>query len=660
MMKKNFIYSLCILLCGAIFMSSCEDMLEVESDRVEYNLDDLTLNDTVYSVLGILKKVQAVVDRQVLLGELRGDLMVVNEKSAVTDIQKIARFEFEDENKYIDVKDYYAIINNCNIYLKRVEKNLNAERDGKKPLLKEFVGVKSIRAWAYMQLATNYGNVPYFTEPILTHSMAEEIMQRESLGMAELAQKLIEDIEPYANPNVYPMPNFPGMEVATELYFVPIRQLLGDLYLWTKQYRKAIKNYYNVIYDNRYVSNTDSVSWIDVKDGEVTLMSSSNYSPLYSITTKSTIAVATFSTNSDQGTVSELGDIIRPMGIVGSHMVAASPGIFGLSKKQVYFFSNRQKGDKLVQVENPSKEQPGDLRLYANTREAETNEEDGILYEGVISKWPMMIDAIKLGRPVQTYLRLAEAIVGLASSEEGWMVVKPDTTPAYVLAMDILKVGLKDRVYQLIKQTGTEEVEAKKVKIDEETGDTIKIEVDGVLVPDTLYYTVTVPVYEKDSMNFNEDEFIANTGVHTLGSGQSDLNAKYSIASTNDSCIADYFNKPIVGYKTVLDKDGNPVINEETGEEVTLPDYALTEEDRINYVRNLIIDECALELAFEGYRFTDLVRFAEAVGDVDVLAKRVAGRAFENSVNYYNPAYQYDATLYQKLIDKANWYLPLK
>ena len=94
--------------------------------------------------------------------------------------------------------------------------------------------------------------------------------------------------------------------------------------------------------------------------------------------------------------------------------------------------------------------------------------------------------------------------------------------------------------------------------------------------------------------------------------------------------------------------------------EVTLPDYALTEDDRINYVRNLIIDECALELAFEGYRFTDLVRFAEAVGDVDVLAKRVAGRAFENSVNYYNPAYQYDATLYQKLIDKANWYLPLK
>ena len=41
-------------------MSSCEDMLEVDSDRVEYDMSPLTLNDTVYSVLGILKNVQAV------------------------------------------------------------------------------------------------------------------------------------------------------------------------------------------------------------------------------------------------------------------------------------------------------------------------------------------------------------------------------------------------------------------------------------------------------------------------------------------------------------------------------------------------------------------------------------------------------------------------
>ena len=655
MMKKNFIYSLCILLCGALFMSSCEDMLEVESDRVEYNLDDLTLNDTVYSVLGILKNVQAVVDRQVLLGELRGDLMVVNEKSAVTDLQKISRFEFDSDNKYLDVKDYYTIINNCNIYLKRVEKNLNAERDGKKPLLKEFVGVKSIRAWAYMQLAMNYGRIPYFTEPILTHSLAEEVSKREYLGMEELAQKLIEDIAPYENPNIYPMPNFSGLTVATEFYFVPIRQLLGDLYLWTKQYREAVKCYYNVIFDGKYTAMGDSVSWTGVKDGEEpTTMSQSMYGPLTSTSKSNTIALASFSTISDNGTVSELGEIIRPTGIVGSHMVAAAPGIFGLSKNQVYYYNNNaSKKADIVEVWNPSRDKPGDLRIYVNTAEGETSE-DGILYEGVISKYSRTITFVKLARPAQTYLRLAEALTGL--SNDGWMAVRPDTVPTYELAMDILKKGLKERMYQLVKQTGTEMVPFKKVNIDA-NGDTVKVEVNGVLVPDTIYGEVEKPVFVKDSLNFNYDEFSKNNGIHARGSGQVAQNTAYAI--DNDSCIAIYFNKPIVGYKPVLDKDGNPTYDAE-GNEITVPDYGITEADRKEYVRNLIIDECALELCFEGNRFTDLIRFANAVGDVDVLAKRVAGRAFENSVNYYNPSYQYDADLYQKLTDTANWFLPLK
>jgi hypothetical protein len=110
-----------------------------------------------------------------------------------------------------------------------------------------------------------------------------------------------------------------------------------------------------------------------------------------------------------------------------------------------------------------------------------------------------------------------------------------------------------------------------------------------------------------------------------------------------------------------LDADGN-VVTDENGAVVysDVVDYGITDDDKVNYVRNLIIDEAALQLAFEGYRFTDLIRFAETTGDVDVLAKRVAGRAYENSVNYYNPEYQYDAELYQKLTDKSNPAISIK
>ena len=33
-MKKNLIYTVAFLLCGTFFFSSCEDMLNVESNRV--------------------------------------------------------------------------------------------------------------------------------------------------------------------------------------------------------------------------------------------------------------------------------------------------------------------------------------------------------------------------------------------------------------------------------------------------------------------------------------------------------------------------------------------------------------------------------------------------------------------------------------------------
>ena len=297
-MKKNFIYSLCILLCGAIFMSSCEDMLEVDSDRVEYDMSPLTLNDTVYSVLGILKNIQAVADRQVLLGELRGDLMVVNEGSAITDIQKIARFEFDGNNKYLDAKDYYAIINNCNIYLARVDTSLT--RDNVKPMLREYVAVKSVRAWTYMQLATNYEKVPFFTEPILTHSMSQEVFNRPALGIEEIADKLIEDLRPYANPTQYPMPAFSGLSYATELYFMPIRQLLGDLYLWKGDYRNAIDSYYNLIRDKKYVVDGvgNLAKWRSDEGSDE--MPTGDYMPLTSgASKKNTLALVSFSSSSE-------------------------------------------------------------------------------------------------------------------------------------------------------------------------------------------------------------------------------------------------------------------------------------------------------------------------------------------------------------------------
>ena len=62
-------------------LTSCSDILETESNLVEFEKDN-TLNhptDSVYSVLGIVNKMQLIADRVVLLGEMRGDLAEVTD-----------------------------------------------------------------------------------------------------------------------------------------------------------------------------------------------------------------------------------------------------------------------------------------------------------------------------------------------------------------------------------------------------------------------------------------------------------------------------------------------------------------------------------------------------------------------------------------------------
>lgn len=666
-MKKNLIYTVAFLLCGSFLFGSCQDMLNVDSDRVEYELDGWTPADSVYSVLGILKAVQGVGDRQILLNELRADLVTVSNTKAVAEVQEIYNSNFSNlaTNEYFDVKDYYTIINNCNIFLNRVDTTLY--KNGKYYMMREYVAVKSIRAWAYLQLAINHNEIPFFTEPVIRHSVAEEVMQRPKLSRDEVLSKLIADIQLYENPLDYPMPvwsnnNSDVLGVPTAKLFVPIRMLLGEMYLWKGDYKNAAKYFYGQITGASTVQTTTTVyngtQYFDnvhsvvrsSENSKGTTNINNKYSVLFYEEKTSMLTTVPFATNEKNGTVSGLSNIFAPVGDVGGAQVYASPGIVSLAAMQMYCNDIGSSGPEYGNIYDYQ----GDLRIKATTYSEIADDQANTKYSNIIAKFNLskefiltrdletfyapnsVVKSLTLQRAELAYLRFAEALVGLA--DKGYV-------GAMEVAMETLKEGLNKVDTILLNPVYKDSIRMAADTIvltpqRDEAGE-IMFDEDGKKIMIPVVDTYLAEYADMMVFNFALTGFEDNIGIHSRGSGDSEKNVYYAL---DPFCIARYL--------------GKTEINEEE-KEVVAADVVIEYQDSVNYVRDLVIDELALEMAWEGFRFGDLVRFAEAMDDPDVLAKRVAGREKENKVTYRNQEFEMDDVLYNKMLNKNNWYIPL-
>ena len=765
-MKKNFINTVAFLLCGAMFFGSCEDMLDAESNRVEYEFDDWTFNDSVYSVLGILNAVQQVGDRQVLLGELRGDLVTIN-GNTLDDVKNISNFDFNAEsNQYLAAKDYFSIINNCNVFLARVDTNLTY--DNQKLMLREYVAVKSIRAWTYMQLMKNHGHVPFFTEPVLTNGKAEEIMSRTPADQLTVIDNLINDIAPYENPGAYPMPKWevPNYATAgmTAKLFMPIRVLLGDLYLWRASLRAETTSYpypygnpnsdyamaakcYTLYLteDNKQTDGTDASSHSKEKpDDDLTYYPGTGFVNRFvqgNFTNKigNFVAAIRYASNDNVGSVSKLATIFAPVGEPGKKQLEASAAVRAISNRQTYLHRTGDENKYYYDVIE-SKKFPGDLRIYSVVASQRAEDLNKTRYDNMIIKFnidkanSLKFDGglmlftpttpttdIFLDRPEYVYLRLAEAFLGL--EREGW-------TGAKELAMTVLKSGIKGeckvywkpdtvKEYQLdakdeaimaplLNEDGKPVVLISAQEQFDEDGNPV-LDADGnpvlVNVEVPQYAPVVITKVSSDygdiMFDFSDKSFINNKGIHSRGSGFTEANSAYALS---DSCVAAHFGiqpaeeKEIVKIP-VLNEDGSlaqwPVIKKDAdgkdlyieyvdaaGKTQKVPDYELdsdgnvvwefayeeeevevydvTDEQRMEFMYDKLIDEMALEMAFEGHRFGDLSRLATALGNPEFFARRVAARnVATGDWRTAEGAEGWNGELYARLLNKDNWYLPL-
>ena len=125
MKYRNILFAVTAVLLTA----SCGDMLDTDSEIVEFEENNHlnSVSDTVYSVLGIINRIQVIAERNALIGDVHSDLIATTGKTS-TDLKALSDFTAGIGNRYNQVSDYYAVINNCNNYLAKADTMTHTER----------------------------------------------------------------------------------------------------------------------------------------------------------------------------------------------------------------------------------------------------------------------------------------------------------------------------------------------------------------------------------------------------------------------------------------------------------------------------------------------------------------------------------------------------
>ncbi|VBB44741.1 conserved exported hypothetical protein [uncultured Paludibacter sp.] len=580
MKKINKIITLLFL--SSFLFVGCDKLLDVDSDRQvfpdEYQFT--SANDTLYSMFGVFSQLEKLAESYVILGEVRGDLMDLTDKSSLY-LKEINDFNVSTPNNpYANARDYYSVINNCNYIIHNIDTSI--VKGPKKVMLREYAACKAIRAWTYMQLALNFGSAVYYEQPILTLPDAEAIQNQPGKTLEELIPILIDDIKPYKDVEEPKLGTL--RDYNTNFSYFPIRFLLGDLYLWSGDYENAAKEYYDLIYKNGFmirdnVFKTTRTVQNNAFNNSFTFWGG-GWDALF--VSGSSEHITDIAATNEYGQVFDLDSLTRNKTLIPSAVALNN------WNSQMYYHSATLDtlGDtrKLYSVNNDN------LVYYVDVFKPEMK--DFYIYKYILMN-PLQTsstNAYKVAKQVMVYrvallyLRYAEALNRLGKINTAFAVLKNGLNNANLFNTRI--VPRKELIMGDILTTVI------KSKLDP-TQDSIKY--------DTTY---VAPSY----MDFTSIYFTDNIGIRMRGLGNVDEDTTYYII---------------------------PKLNNKT--------------DSILFVEDKIQEELALETAFEGNRFQDLMRFAIHRNDNAYLADKVASK---HTVNM--------ATIKSKLMTRQNWYIPKK
>ena len=567
-------------------LTSCEDFFTQESSDVLYaDQEHLNLSeDSIYSVTGVLTKLQTLADRTILLGELRGDLVDLTEV-ADKNLREILDFNVSDDNIYNNPSDYYAVINNCNYFIAKADTALRNNRN-ELIFMKEYAAIKAIRAWTYLQLAINYGKVPFYTEPLLSKEEAEAAEKQPRADIQTICNYFINDLATLPERYNTELPGYRVIRgVESKLLYFPLSVVRGDLYLWLasqtqdpNDYKKAAENYYKYISERNgvnsaYPTTMAHVSWMA---GSTAWTSYTYYSEVYrpSESVAENAELITMIAGDSiraEGHYSELRNFFTSRE-ENDYKVSINPStrLIEISESQNNCVLTSRDGTSMTySPKGLSDHMSGDLRLPMIYSESWMRDDTGKRIETQsIAKYSSSRN-VHIYRRTMVYLRMAEALNAAGYPR---------------MAFQILTEGLSNEAIN------------EKVIHYTDSAKTLAVSLaDSAYLAKFDFSDVRYGVI--DAMEFARDEVSDRThnqlGIHSRGSGFAPSDTLYVLP--NDTVELDATKR------AQLVKEHQAVVD------------------------SLILTESALEFAFEGTRYYDIMRYALRQSNPEATMQKIIG-----------------------------------
>ena len=255
-------------------LSSCSDYLDVQpEDKLVEEQMYRNIYDADAAVIGVYGKFMALAEKNVILNEMRADLMTTTRNSSPF-LKEISEHNVSPNNPYANPKDFYVVVQNCNNVLKNFDIMLEKKRFTQEQYDQRYSDIGAIRSWVYLQLGIHYGSVPYITEPIETIEDVKNISKYPKLSFNQLLDQLVSFTENLPYKDLYAagssmVINIDGYNTAK--FFINKECLLGDLQLWKGNYMEAAAHYKNVMETGtKGGADTELYNTYRVKFAEVT------------------------------------------------------------------------------------------------------------------------------------------------------------------------------------------------------------------------------------------------------------------------------------------------------------------------------------------------------------------------------------------------------